>query len=159
MYCTWNVCRDDVETAYFSFRNQSCMLNCCGNIISLLINGAFFPLQKSQHWKETPKTQATNPLLIAKVCIGIWGTSLHPGRRAGALCGASSGCWPSSSSVSTAALLLPTPSPSCNIIRLFSPAGCRKKAIGRVLYLCWNICEGLMYYGIWGSSRWVDLRR
>lgn len=142
----------------FSFKNQSCILNCCGNIISFLINGAFLPLQKSQHRKKPPSQQTL--CLLQNTVLGLGNLLLHPGRGAGSPVWCqlrlltqlffSEHCSPFAS--------YSQPKLQHNKI-IFSCWLQRKKAMERVSYLCWNTCEGLMCYGIGGSLECIDLRR
>lgn len=115
---------------FVSFRNQSCLLNSCGRIISFLINRAFLPLLKAQHWKKNPSLI----LLIATYILGFGELASPPrenSREPSLVPG--SGCWLSFSSVSTAARLPPTPIPSCKLISFFFSCQLqRKKAIASV---------------------------
>ena len=134
MYRTSNTQDMMLRLHMISFRNQSCMLNSYGNIISFPINRAFLPLLKALHCKKQNKNKTKNwqnplILLIVMYILGFgeltspprensWEPSSMPG----------SGCWLRFCSVSTEALLPPTPIPSCKLIRLFLLLAAKKES-------------------------------
>lgn len=129
MYALYKMTWDTMlSLCIISFRNQSCMLNSCGNIISFLINRAFFPLLKTQHWKKKKKNLPYSA--YCWMCFLGFGELVslprENSREPSSVPG--SGCWLSFSSVSTAALLPPTPIPSCKLIRLFLLLAVKKES-------------------------------
>lgn len=138
-----------------SFRNQSCMLNSCGNILSFLINGAFLNFWhfSSEGTALGKKKKKSLILLIAMYVLGFGELASPPrenSREPSSMPG--SGCWLSFSSVSTAALLPPTPIPSCKLTRLFLLLAAKKTSNSNT-----ETGEGLAYYGI-GGSQCMDIR-